>query len=356
MININNKQKLLYVIIVAIVGVYIGFEYILPLFTPFVLAYFIAWILLPVVRFLNNKLKMPRLIAGILSLSLLGTAVVWALCNIINMLIGQLIVLLKNMPIYLSILTHHVDTFCNGCDRLFGIKLGTVRGFFNSNADGMLNIIKTKIMPMITSRSLSIAIGMVGLVAILLIILVSILLFIKDEDEYGQSLKRSVFYPDIHVVTSKLSETGVAYLRTQAIMIIFISIICSAGLLLIHNKYALLIGIGIGIFDAFPILGSGLILVPWAIISFINKDIYSAAILLTLYLGCQLTRQFLEPRLLGNRIGIKPVYTLMSMYVGVKVFGFTGFFLGPIGLVIITTIVKEYENRIHDKELTTEQE
>ncbi len=347
MININNKIKLLYVIIAAIIGVYIGFEYILPLFIPFVLAYFIAWILLPVVRFLNRKIHMPKLIGGVLSLSLLGSAVVWALCKLCGLFLQQLTILLRNVPIYLSILGGHVDTFCDGCDEFFGIQLGTMRSYFYSSMDGMLGIVKTKIMPVITSQSLNIMIGLAGIAGILLIVLVSILLFIKDEEQYGSSFRSSVFYPDIHLVTSKLSEMGVAYLRTQAIMMLLIAVLCTVGLLLINNKYALIIGIGIGIFDAFPILGSGLILVPWGIISLFNHDLYSAAVLLTLYLGCQLIRQFLEPKLLGSRIGIKPIYTLMSMYIGLKIFGIAGFILGPLGLVIIITIVGEYKQRLN---------
>ncbi|MGB8455468.1 MAG: AI-2E family transporter [Anaerocolumna sp.] len=347
MININNKTKLLYAIITAIIGVYIGFEYILPLFIPFVLAYFIAWILLPVVRFLNRKIHMPKLIGGVLSLSLLGSAVVWAFYHLCGIFLQQLTILLRNMPIYLSILGGHVDRFCDGCDAFFGIQLGTMRSYFYSSMDGMLSIVKTKIMPVITSQSLNIMIGLIGIAGILLIILVSILLLIKDEEQYGNSFKSSVFYPDIHLVTSKLSEMGIAYLRTQAIMMIFITILCSLGLLLINNKYALIIGIGIGVFDAFPILGSGLILVPWGISALFNHNLYSAAVLLTLYLGCQIIRQFLEPKLLGNRIGIKPIYTLMSMYIGVKIFGIPGFLLGPLGLVIITTIVKEYKHHLN---------
>lgn len=347
MININNKTKLLYVIAAAIIGVYIGFEYILPLFIPFVLAYFIAWILLPAVRFLQRKIHMPKLFGGVITLGLLGSAVIWGLYHLCGIFLQQLTVLLRNMPIYLSILGAHVDRFCDGCDAFFGIQLGTMRGYFYSSMDGLLSVVKTKIMPVITSQSLNIMIGLVGIIGIILIILVSILLLIKDDEQYSNSFKNSVFYPDIHLVTSKLSQMGIAYLRTQAIMMTFIAVLCSAGLLLIGNKYALIIGIGIGIFDAFPILGSGLILVPWAIVELFNRNLYSAAVLLTLYLGCQLIRQFLEPRLLGNRIGIKPVYTLMAMYIGVKVFGIPGFLLGPLGLVIITTIVKEYKQRLN---------
>lgn len=345
--NISKKTKLLYVIVATIIGVYIGFEYILPLFIPFVLAYFIAWILLPAVKFLHRKIHMPRLIGGVITLGGLGSVVSWALYHLFGIFLQQLTVLLQNMPIYLSILGAHVDRLCDGCDAFFGIQLGTMRGYFYSSMDGLLSVVKAKIMPAITSQSLNIMIGLAGIAGVILIVLVTILLLIKDEEDYANSFKSSVYYPDIHLITSKLSEMGIAYLRTQAIMMAIISTMCTLGLLLINNKYALIIGIGIGIFDAFPILGSGLILVPWGIIELFNRKLYSAAILLTMYLICQLIRQFLEPRLLGNRIGIKPIYTLMSMYVGLKVFGVAGFILGPLGLVIINTIVNEYKDRLN---------
>lgn len=346
MINNNNKMKLLFVIIVSIIGVYFGFEYILPLFTPFLLAYLIAWALLPLVRFLNHTFRMPKMLGGVLSMGLLGTIAVWVISYLGNVFIQQVITLLQNLPIYLSILSTRVDSFCNGCDNFFGIQIGSARELIDSNMENMLYTVKTDIMPRITSQSLNMVVGIIGAVGVILIIIVSILLLIKDEEVNGKSFRRTIFYPDIHIVTSKLSETGIAYLKTQAIMILFIATFCTLGLLLLNNKYALLIGIGIGIFDAFPILGSGLVLVPWSIISLLNQDILSAAILMTLYLGCQIIRQFLEPKLLGNRIGIKPIFTLMSMYVGFRLFGFSGFILGPLGLVIITTIAKEAGERL----------
>jgi predicted PurR-regulated permease PerM len=250
----------------------------------------------------------------------------------------------------------HVDNLCAGCDKFLGIQLGTMQRFIYSYMDSFLNTIKTKIMPAITSESITIMIGVAGVVGITLIILVSILLLIKDDEKYENGFRNSLYYPDIHLVTCKLSDMGIAYLRTQAITMALIGAICTVGLLLIKNKYALLIGIGIGIFDAFPILGSGLILVPWGIIAIFNQDIFSAAVLFTLYLICQLTRQFLEPKLLGNRIGIKPIYTLMAMYVGLQLFGIAGFILGPIGLIIIITIVNESKERLFSgKETIKEQ-
>lgn len=346
MITINNKTKLLFVLITAILGVYLGFQYILPLLIPFILAYFFAWCLLPIVRFLNYRFHLPRIVGGILSIGLLGIAIGWLICYLGNIFMHQLVILFQNMPIYLSIISGRIESFCNGCDKFFGCQVGSVREFMNSSMENMLFMVKTDIIPSLTSHSLNIAIGIIGIIGMIIIIIVSILLLIKDEDDYNKSFKSFAFYPEIHLVTKKISETGIAYLRAQGIMMIFISILCSVGLLLLKNKYALLIGVGIGIFDAFPVLGSGLILVPWSLISLMNKDLYSAAVLMSLYLGCQIVRQCLEPRLLGNRIGIKPVFTLMSMYVGIRLFGFPGFLLGPLGLVIITTITKESEKRL----------
>ncbi len=345
MIKFDNKTKFLLVIAITIIGVYFGFQYVLPLFIPFILAVMVAWILLPVVRFLNQRLKIPRLIGGIFAMGLLGTAVVWGLTSLCNILMKQIVIFLRNLPIYLSILSGHLDSFCKGCDEFLGIQFGSARQMLDGNIEVMLDTVKNKLIPGITMHGFDIAFNIIGVVGVALIVIVSAILLMKDETEYEKGFRENVFYSDIHLVTSKLSETGIAYLRAQAIMMIFIGVLCTAALLLIKNKYALLIGIGIGIFDAFPVLGSGLILIPWSIISLFNRDLYSAAVLMTLYLACQVVRQCLEPKLLGNRIGIKPVYTLMSMYVGIRLFGFAGFLLGPLGLVIITTIVKETQAR-----------
>ncbi|MFV0341776.1 MAG: AI-2E family transporter [Anaerocolumna sp.] len=343
----NNRVKLLVIMMISVTFVYFGIQYILPLFLPFAFAYCIASGLLPLVHFLHKKFKMPKLCGGILTLGVVGTGIGWAVFYLLDALLKQLVILLKNMPIYLSILSNYLDRFCEGCDKILGVKLGSMQSFIYSNFDGVLVIVKDKIMPVITTRSINILIGIVGFAGVLLITLVSILLLIKDDEQYKLCFRKSLFYSEIHIVTSKLSQMGVAYLRTQGIMLLLISGLCTAGLLLIGNKYALLIGIAIGIFDAFPILGSGLILVPWGIIELFNKDIFTAAIILTVYLGCQVIRQFLEPKLLGNRIGIKPIFTLMSMYAGIHMFGIAGVILGPVGIVILNTILKECKFRLN---------
>ena len=69
----------------------------------------------------------------------------------------------------------------------------------------------------------------------------------------------------------------------------------------------------------------------------------SGAILLTVFVLCVILREFLEPKLLGKGIGIRPLYTLISMYLGIRIFGVAGFILGPIGLVIIKSLYETTE-------------
>ena len=108
-------------------------------------------------------------------------------------------------------------------------------------------------------------------------------------------------------------------------------------------KYPLLIALAIGFVDALPILGSGTVMVPWAIISALNGDLKLGISILVLWIIMSLVRQVLEPKIVSGRIGIHPIFTLIAMYTGFKVIGVMGMILGPIALIIIKSILTEYK-------------
>lgn len=325
---------------VITLGVYLGLRYLLPLVFPFIIAYFLAWIIRPVTELLFQKLKIPRIIGGAASLLLLVAVFGTSFFMLINILIKQGFAFVKNLPVYLNSITDRIDAVCLRCDKFMGYEIGTVRRFVDENLLHTVNKIKNNLMPEITEHTISITVGMIALIGILLIIFVAAVLIVKDLPEFHEKVSRNPIYKDVHKVTVKLSEAGMAYLRSQLIIMCIVAGICILGLSLIKNSYAVLLGLGIAIMDALPILGSGMIFVPWSIFMLINGKIYIAAILLTTYLLCQIVREVLEPKLIGNRIGIKPLFTLISMYVGLKLFSVAGFFLGPIGLLIIITVYK----------------
>lgn len=97
--------------------------------------------------------------------------------------------------------------------------------------------------------------------------------------------------------------------------------------------------------DALPIVGSGTVLIPWAIICGMEGDINLAIALIVLYIIITIVRQLLEPKIVSNQIGIHPIFTLIAMYTGYKVMGITGLLIGPIVLIILKPIFETLINK-----------
>ena len=106
--------------------------------------------------------------------------------------------------------------------------------------------------------------------------------------------------------------------------------------------FPLLIALGIGFVDALPILGSGTVMVPWAIISGLNGDLTLGVAIIALLIIMSITRQFIEPKIVSGNIGIHPIFTIIAMYTGFKLIGLLGMFLGPILLIIFKNIFSDF--------------
>jgi len=133
------------------------------------------------------------------------------------------------------------------------------------------------------------------------------------------------------------------YLKAQAILIIVSLGISIVGLYIykiigLNVEYPLLIALGIAFVDALPILGSGTIMVPWAIISALNGDLHLGLAILILWGIMSAVRQIIEPRIISKQIGIHPIFTLIAMYTGFKFIGIMGMIIGPIVLIILKNI------------------
>lgn len=298
-------------------------------------------LILPIVRFLKEKLHCPVILGSIISLlvtvGVLGSGIFYVLCVVLEQLRG----FLKNIPIYTQIVVTNLDSICCKCDCLLGFTDGTAYNYLFDNMSSVWGVVKQVTIPAISEHTLNIFWGIIGLISILFIIIIAVINMILDYDTIRTSYLQSDFYKAISPVTSKLAKVGVAYVKTQLIIMFINSVILVSGFYFIGSPYAWLAGIGIAIMDAFPVLGSGLFLIPIAAIKLIGGKYFAAATLISLYGICEFIRSLIEPRLLGDRIGLKPIFTLIAMYVGVQLFGVIGFLLGPLALVIIKTIVEE---------------
>lgn len=334
------KKQVLMIAITSLF-VFIGFKYFLPLFFPFLFAYLIMKLILPVVRFLKRKLRIPVIIGSILALLVTFGVLGGVLCYISCILVSQVQGFLRNVPIYSQMITTNLSRICGRCDHMFGLEEGCAALYLSENMNSFWGVIQEVTLPAISEHTMNIFLGIVGAFTLLFIVVLAVINMIVDYDEIRENYLNSEFYKTVSPVTGKLSHVGIAYVKTQATIMLVNAVILVAGFHFIGSEYAWLAGIGIAFMDAFPVVGSGLFLVPLAIIKLLGKSYLASAILITMYGLCEFIRSLIEPRLLGGRIGLKPIFTFMAMYVGVQLFGVTGFLLGPLALVIIKTILEE---------------
>ena len=135
-----------------------------------------------------------------------------------------------------------------------------------------------------------------------------------------------------------MKASVLGYLKTQLILMGFVFIVTLIGMLVLHSPHPLLLSILIAIIDALPFFGSGFILWPGAIYFFTRGNTFLAIGYLALYGIIQITRQILQPKILGPQIGLHPLLTLFSMYFGFKCIGVFGLILGPIVAVVLKAL------------------
>jgi predicted PurR-regulated permease PerM len=110
------------------------------------------------------------------------------------------------------------------------------------------------------------------------------------------------------------------------------------GFLILRIEYAAILALLIAVVDILPVLGTGVVLIPWALVDFaIGKPVIGVGILI-LYLVITLIRNVIEPKIIGEQVGLPPVVTLIAMYGGLKLFGFTGLWGLPVILIVLVNL------------------
>lgn len=341
-----DKTSLLYQflrLLLITIGVYLSFRYLLSLVFPFLLAYILIRMLYPTMNFLHSKWKLPRFLSHYGTLLAFFTAVTGILLFIIWKLMAQLRLFFSNFPVYRQLLSsalcEQAEHICHCIDYYLNLDNGTVFSF----CEKQLRSFEDSGTELLTTQAgktlLNCISGSVHIFTTLVILIISMLLLVKEIEPLHKSYRNSPYFLPIHSILFRLKEGGLTYLKTEFLILIINWVICSLGLFLIHNPYFFLLGMGIAIFDAFPVLGSGLIFVPWSIYKFFHQDYYSAAILITAYLGTLFVREFLEAKLLGKGLGINPFLMIAAIFIGIELFGVSGILLGPLAIILIRAVL-----------------
>ena len=323
---------------------YITLKYILPLVWPFVLAYGIALLVHPVVKFLVEKLHFHKNAATILTLFFSVVSIGVVVFLLLNGIINQSIKLIDNWSIYEDRILNYTRNMCSIIERIFKMNNGAMYETVKDGATSAVANWQKNVMPAIMNNSIKTIMTMVDIIIVFVLTIMAVFYLTRDMDKYKRVSEKNIFYKEIRYMKGLVSRIIKAYLRTQFIIMSVVALMCSIGLLIIGNDYYILFGIIIGILDALPLVGVGAVMIPWSVIYIFMGSYYKAAILFVVFLLCYFIREYLEPRLMGRHIGITPIVSLICIYVGYGLFGFLGMIAGPLVYVLIREIVEKYAN------------
>lgn len=326
--------------------VYLVFRYLLVYFFPFLFAYFMMRMLLPVIWFLHRRLHFPNWLAYGGTLTVFFCTVLGGIGVLGWQLWKQLRLFMSNFPSYRQSLyqmcSYHTGRICTCIDSMFDLSDGTSLNYLTLQLNHFLEGSGQTISQRAGNVLSSCFSGTVRFLTVLLMIVVSMAALCKDMKVVHRAYRKSPFFGAVHRVAVTMKKSGIAFLKSQGIILLVIWFICAVGLILIHNPYSILIGAGIAIFDTFPVLGSGMILVPWAVYEVFGHNYYAAVILFVVFLLCVVVRDLLEAHLMGNNMGLLPFFMTAALYIGVCLFGVWGILLGPFGVILIRAIYEQF--------------
>lgn len=345
-------KKLYFIVYIALILLVVFLAFKLGVFLfPFTLALFISIIIRPLVRFLMNKLKFSKKTASIISI-VTFLIVFFGLIGILSLkFFGEIYKLSQNLNNYSSDIQNlwtenvkKVYTYLGNFPAGFNDQLNNTINSFVSKGSVKLGSFINGVISFVTSIP--------TLILYIVITILSTFFMILDRDEILSYLEHQLpksWLDKVFNIKTEMFTVLVSYLKAQAIL----GSICLIESLILLNllaflkfdvPYPLLMSIIICIADILPILGAGTILIPWSILSFATGNIKLGIGLLISYLIIMSVRQMLEPKLISQNLGVHPLITLISMYSGFKVFGVSGFLIGPVVMIILKNVFsKELE-------------
>ena len=348
MSDISKKRKVIiqiayWAMILAIV--YLVFKYLIGMVAPFIFAFIFAALMRPLIRVLNRKGHLRYNVAAILCLILFfliaGGVVALILAQMVNLATDAVS----------AIPTTYTDTIEPALERgvlqLEELATRVSPALYEVLSDSLPDIVSS-ISGAFTDLSVK-TVGYVStwltklptfLLSTLICVIATIFMtldFPRMRDFIFLQLSEpsaNLVRETVHSLKEVVLRFGKSYLLIMAITFAEILI----GLLIIGQSAAVLIALAIAVFDIFPVVGAGMILLPWAVITLMAGSLGKGLGLLALWIVVIVVRQIIEPRIVGRSVGLHPLITLMSMFVGTKLFGGIGLFGLPITCAILKSL------------------
>ena len=354
--NVDGKKSFIihaayYGVIAAIA--YVALRYLLPPLSPFVAGFFFAWLLHKPAKAIGEKLRVhysiPAFALGIVLYAILLVTVVVASAQVISALehfVPQIPLIYSNQIV--PFIAKAFDT------------LEVQMQDFDPEIVDVVDRLSQELFSYLQKLITSVSVGAVKLVSAIITGLPSVILsvilmvvstfFISMDFEHIIEYVLSKMPAKMRKTVTETVNMGVGSVRK--ILVSYIVIMgmsfaeLSIGFLLLRIPYAVGLALLVAVIDIMPVLGTGLILIPWAMIAAVLRMYPLAIGVAMLYIIMLVVRNVVEPKLVGKQMGLHPVATLVSMFLGLNLFGIPGLFGFPIALSLYFKMSVSRKERI----------
>ena len=318
----------------------VGGLWLLKFFLPFVIGWLIAMVANPLVKFLERRLNLVRKHSSVIIVVAVLAGIIGGLYFLVGRVIIEIRLLVVDMPeIYEAVRLELMEAL-DSLNRMVARMPTGVQEWFNrtnENLGGIASSLMQKIaFPTVTVAG-NVAKGIPGALVNSIVVILSSYFFIAEQDRIRDLAGRlipSSFYSYGGLFRKDLKNLIGGYFLAQFRIMFVVAVVLAVGFLILGVRYGILLAVLIAILDFLPLFGTGTALFPWAVVKLLSGEAVFAVGLILLYVLTQVVRQIIQPKIVGDSMGLPPLLTLVFLYVGFKIRGISGMILAvPVGLV-----------------------
>lgn len=324
-------------IITVVATLILGIRPFISLISPFVLAFWVACGLNPTITELEQRLSWKRAMIVLWLLLLIGFGVVSLFWLIIPAFVRELKDLGENW-----------EPLLESAVVIFQDLEGMLRDFFQredgfilqDTMDKGVEALKGWVSNLVSAMFLALgdwAVKVPGYCVAFLVFLLASYFYLSDFPLYQEKLeqystKQSRFW--VEELKDSALEAFWGYIKAQVILTLGVCLIMLVGFFLMELPFALVLAGSIALLDFIPMIGAGVVLIPWAVVAFLTGYQQVAWQLMVICVLGSLFRRLLEPKILGHQTGLSPLLSLVGVYIGLQIGGIWGMIFTPVALLM----------------------
>lgn len=314
-------------------------NFLLVIFAPIIIAPFIIWTTKPLTSFIVKNFGVPKSFAVLVSIVILNLLIFLISFFIISKVINEIIDLQVMLPYYFSNLNIDISSIIERIQNFYlglpspilkvvQMNLEKIYQFMNSKIIDILGILK--VIPVL-----------VEILIVWFIGCISAFVLENYDIKVGKIISSNLpknWVDEFRCIRIQVINAVMGFLKAQFILMGIMALTSFLFLLIIGGNYIFIMSILLGVVSIIPVVGHGLILIPWIIYEFVVYNYTFAVKLIVVYFLLLMIRELVIIKVVSDNVGLNFLTTLLSIYAGVKIFGAFGFILGPLMVIVLKEI------------------